>query len=82
MERVNAKSKTDEVKKAVENMNETLWNMGITADEAGEAVQKVGEALPPLTKDDIKLIKMNPSLSIIEKAQIIRIIKRQLRETN
>lgn len=49
---------------------------GVTMQEAADALAKVVRRLPPVGEEEIKMIKSNPSLSIIQKWLLIRNIKR------
>lgn len=55
---------------------EIARNMGITAEEAAEAIARVMRALPPLGEEEINNIKRNPSLSRFQKWRLIREIKK------
>ena len=48
---------------------------GVTMQEAADALTKMVRRLPPVG-EEIKMIKSNPSLSIIQKWLLIRKIKR------
>lgn len=47
----------------------------ISAEEAASALQKALSSLPPPGESEIELIKMNPSLTWIQKLQLIHLIK-------
>lgn len=49
---------------------------GVTMQEAADALTKMVRRLPPVGEEEIKMIKSNPSLSIIQKWLLIRKIKR------
>lgn len=49
---------------------------GVTMQKAADALAKVLRRLPPVGEEEIKMIKSNPSLSIIQKWLLIREIKR------
>lgn len=55
---------------------EIAHNMGITAEEAAEAIARAMRALPPLGEEEINNIKRNPSLSRFQKWRLIREIKK------
>lgn len=47
----------------------------ISVEEAASALQKAMSLLPPPGEPEIKLIKRNPSLTWIQKLQLIHLIK-------
>ncbi len=55
---------------------EIAHNMGITAEEAAEAIARVMRHLPPIGETEIEQIKRNPSLSRIQKWRLSREIKK------
>nr|UWG03078.1 MAG: hypothetical protein [Bacteriophage sp.] len=50
---------------------------GITTKEAAEALTAAMRLLPPPGKEDIELIKRNPTLNWCQKWKLIRQIKRK-----
>lgn len=64
---------------SLELLSKTITNIGISTDQAIYAIEKLSSYIPPFTDDDILRIKMNPSLSIVNKIQIIRNMKKQMK---
>ena len=53
---------------------------GVTMQEAVDALTKIVRRLPPIGEEEIKMIKSNPSLSIIQKWLLIREITRMMQK--
>ena len=53
-------------------------DFGMTLEEACEAVSAFAACLPPISADDINLVRLNPSLSKLDKFFIIRKMKKQM----
>ena len=53
-------------------------NIVVSTAEMIKAVQELSKHLPPITEEDIELIKRNPSISFISKIKIIRRMKRSM----
>lgn len=58
----------------------TLYNLGVTTDQLANELNNFARYIPPLTNEDIKLVKVNPSLSRFEKFCIIREMKKQMKD--
>lgn len=55
-------------------------NAGVSTEELSKAITEFAKHIPPITEQDIELVKMNPSLSLIQKALITRKMKRIMRK--
>lgn len=52
----------------------------VSTEELGNAIKELMRHMPPISEHDIDLVKMNPSLSFIQKALITRKMKRIMRK--
>lgn len=52
----------------------------VSTEELSKAITEFAKHIPPITEQDIALVKMNPSLSFIQKALITRKMKRIMRK--
>lgn len=55
-------------------------NAGVSTEELANAIKELMRHMPPISEQDIALVKMNPSLSFIKKALITRKMKRIIRK--
>lgn len=53
-------------------------DFGMTLEEACEAISAFAACIPPISEDDINLVRLNPRLSRLDKFFIIRKMKRQM----
>ena len=51
---------------------------GMTLEEACEAISAFAACIPPISENDINLVRLNPRLSRLDKFFIIRKIKKQM----
>lgn len=51
---------------------------GMTLEEACEAVSAFAACIPPISENDINLVRLNPRLSRLDKFFIIRKMKKQM----
>ena len=51
---------------------------GITLEEACEAISAFAACVPPISENDINLVRLNPRLSRLDKFFIIRKMKKQM----
>lgn len=63
----------------LELLSKAMTNVGTNADRATEAVKEFLSHIPPFTEDDILRIKMNPSLSTVDKIKIIKETRTQMK---
>ena len=47
----------------------------VSTKELSKAITEIAKHIPPISEQDIALVKMNPSLSFIQKASITRRMK-------
>lgn len=66
-------------REAIFNATQMMASLGVSAEEAAEACNRLAKLLPPPGPKEIMLIRMNPSLSRFQKRRIIRQIKRRWR---
>ena len=52
----------------------------VSTEELSKAITEFAKHIPPITEQDIALVKMNPSLSFVQKALITRKMKRIMRK--
>lgn len=52
----------------------------VSTEELGNAIKELMRHMPPISEQEIALVKMNPSLSFIQKALITRKMKRIIRK--
>lgn len=55
---------------------------GISTEKLGKAIAEFMKHVPPVSEQDIELVKMNPNLSFIQRLIITRKIKRIMRKRN
>ena len=51
---------------------------GMTLEEACEAISAFAACIPPISENDINLVRLNPRLSRLDKFFIIRKMKKQM----
>ena len=51
---------------------------GMTLEEACEAISAFAACVPPISENDINLVRLNPCLSRLDKFFIIRKMKKQM----
>lgn len=51
---------------------------GMTLEEACEAISAFAACVPPISENDINLVRLNPRLSRLDKFFIIRKMKKQM----
>ncbi len=56
---------------SLETLSKAMSNFGISAHQATKAVEELAAHIPPFTEDDILRIKINPSLSMVDKIKIM-----------
>lgn len=54
----------------------------VSMEELGKAISEFMKHVPPMSEQDIELVKMNPNLSFIQKLIITRKMKRIMRKRN
>ena len=52
----------------------------VSTDELAKAIIQFSKHIPPISEQDVSMVKMNPSLSLIQKALITRKLKRIMRK--
>lgn len=52
----------------------------VSTDELEKAIIEFSKHIPPISEQDVSMVKMNPSLSFIQKALITRKMKRIMRK--
>lgn len=52
----------------------------VSTEELSKAIAELAKHIPPISEQDIGMVKMNPSLSFIQKVFITRKMKRIIRE--
>lgn len=52
----------------------------VSTEELGNSIKELMRHMPPISEQEIALVKMNPSLSFIQKALITRKMKRIMRK--
>lgn len=63
------------------SISEDSMNDGrVSTEELSKAITEFAKHTPPITEQDIVLVKMNPSLSFSQKALITRKMKRIMRK--
>ncbi len=67
---------------SLETLSKAMSNFGISAHQATKAVEELAAHIPPFTEDDILRIKINPSLSMVDKIKIIKNIRKQMKKEN
>lgn len=67
-------------KKHLFGMESDMIDNGVSAKELANAINGLMRHMPPISEQDIALVKMNPSLSFIQKALITRKMKRIMRK--
>lgn len=55
---------------------------GVSTEELGKAIEEFMKHVPPISEQDIELVKTNPNLSFIQKFIIARKMKRIMRKRN
>lgn len=60
-------------------VDSALKDFGLSVDEAVKAFQELSKVIPPFTEDDVLAVKMNPSLSFIEKYRLVRNMRKQMK---
>lgn len=53
-------------------------DFGMTLEEACEAISAFAACIPPISENDINLVRLNPRLSRLDKFFIIRKMKKQM----
>lgn len=51
----------------------------VSTEQLAKAIREFMKSLPPVSEQDIELIKMNPSLSFIQKLRIIRKMRKSMK---
>lgn len=67
---------TDEI---LSELSDAMGRMAVSAEKAAEAFQNLSRNIPPFTEEDIQRVKANPSLTFLEKHQIIRSMRKQMK---
>jgi hypothetical protein len=60
-------------------LQDTVSKIGVSADDAAAACEKVASFLQQIGETEISLIKSNPNISRFQKWRLIRNIRRQKR---
>lgn len=63
-----------------EELSKTFASLGVSCEEAAEAFSEMAKYLPPYTEEDILRVRMNPSLSMLDKFRIIRSMRKEMRK--
>lgn len=63
-----------------EELSKTFASLGVSCEEAAEAFTELVKYIPPFTEADILRVRMNPSLSMLDKFRIIRWMRKQIRK--
>ena len=51
----------------------------VSTSDMTKAVQELSKHLPPITEEDIELVKHNPSISFISKIKLIRKMRKAMK---
>lgn len=78
--RPNDPSKFPKNKKHLSISEDSMNDGRVSTEELSKAITEFAKHIPPITEQDIALVKMNPSLSFIQKALITRKMKRIMRK--
>lgn len=65
---------------SLETLSKVMSIFGISAHQATETVEELAAHIPPFTEDDILRIKINPSLSVVDKIKIIKNMRKQMKK--
>lgn len=60
------------------DISDAFKTLGMSAEQAADAFREFAAHLPPITEEDIQLVKLNPSLSWFEKFKIIRSMRKMM----
>lgn len=53
----------------------------VSTDELAKAIIQFSKHIPPISEQDVSMVKMNPSLSFIQKLRIIRKMRKTIKES-
>ena len=62
-------------------LDEKHNDFGISSEKMTKALIDFARKIPPLSEEDISLIKANPTLTMLQKIRFIRFIKRNMRKS-
>lgn len=61
------------------DLSKAFSELSVSTREACESMRLLSACVPPFTEEDIRLVRMNPSLSLIQKYKIIRSMRKQMK---
>lgn len=62
---------------AFEELSKAFASVGTSCEEAADAFTEMAAYIPPFTEADILRVRMNPSLSMLDKVRIIRSMRKK-----
>lgn len=61
------------------NLSKAFGEFSVSAEKACESLRNLSACIPPFTEDDIRWVRMNPSLSLVQKYKIIRSMRKSMK---
>ena len=61
------------------DLSKAFREFGVSAEKACESLRNLSACIPPFTEDDILRVRMNPSLSLVQKFKIIRSMRKSMK---
>jgi len=64
---------------AIKDLQTAFSSIAVSAKDLEHAVQDFSSHIPPFTEEDIIRVRLNPSLTFVQKVRIIREMKKNMK---
>lgn len=79
--RPNDPSKFPKNKKHLSISEDSMNNGRVSTEELSKAITEFAKHIPPISEQDVSMVKMNPGLLFIQKLRIIRKMRKTIKES-
>lgn len=64
---------------AIKDLQTAFSSIAVSAKDLGQCVQDFSSHIPPFTEEDVIRVRLNPSLTFVQKVRIIREMKKNMK---